>query len=79
MLVPRLENVATQCFGRRVGIDPQLLCEQIGAGAILAKGCAMPALSEIELHQRAMDTLLQRVGRQQLGGDSDAAFDRAGG
>ena len=78
-MVPLTKYFATQRFGRRVRIDPQLLCEQIGTGAILAKGGAVSALSAIELHQRAMDTLLQRVGRQQPGGDANAGLDRAHG
>ena len=75
-LVPLAKEVATQCFGRRIRIDPQLLCEQIGAGTVLAKRRAVSALSAIELHQGAMDTFLQGIGRQQPSRDANAALDR---
>jgi len=60
-------------FGRCVRIDPQFLCEQIGAGAILAKRRAVSALSAIEFHESAMDTLLQGVGCEHPGRDANAA------
>ena len=74
-MIPLTKYFATQGFGRRVRFDPQLLCEQIGTGAILAKGGAVSALSAIELHQGAMDALLQGVSHQQPGCNANATFD----
>src|SRR2546430_2771305 len=55
---PRLEEIAIELPGLRLGLDTELALEDADAGLVLAERRASPVLSRVEAHQRPMHGLL---------------------
>ena len=62
---PRLEEIAIELPGLRLGLDAELALEDADAGLVLAERRASPVLSRVEAHQRPMHGLLGRLEPEQ--------------
>ena len=61
-------------FGFRFRLHAQLPVKALAAEFVLAKRSILPPLTDVELHDRAMRPLLQRVKRQKPAGGSDTGL-----
>ena len=75
-LRPRLEQLAVELLGFRLGFEAKLALEDSDARLVLAEGSAAPALARIETHERSVHCLLRRVEAEQSHGGLHRLVDR---
>ena len=75
---PSLEKLAVELPGLSFGLDAELALESFDARLVLSEGCAAPALTRVQAHERPVHRLLRRIQPEQPYGGLYRSIDGTG-